>query len=194
MALRTRLSDDLLHLNLVDEDRIDGGIPLETRGDAPLTGAQKTERARLLQQLLQAFHPALAFVAGNERPETANDLTGSEGLFSRLADGGDRPVIRVLSLEKGLGAVEIDRDRGQGLVEFMGQRARHLAHGRQATHVDQLGLQRLEAHLGGLPLGQILEEAGEKSAVAQYSLAHIEHRRKVGSVLALSGDRRGEVR
>ena len=157
---------------------------------AVLLDADQRQRARFLDQLLQAFHPLVALAAGDEIAQAADDLAGAQRLFGRLVHRvahHARGVIG-LSLQQPARAHHVVGDRRQRLVQLMRQRRGHLAHGAEARDVDQLGLQLLQPRLGLLPLAEVADEAGEEAPRRRVHLADGELDREGRAVLALGDD------
>ena len=163
-------------------------VDLKRHAHALLLGADERERARLLDQLLDAFDPPLAFAPRDEIAQTADDLAGAQrllgGLVHRLADH-DRVFVRS-AFEQPARALHVVGDRRERLVQFMRQRRGHLAHRGQARDMDELGLQLLQPRLGLLPFGQVADEAGEETPVAGFHLADRKLHREGRAVLALA--------
>ena len=117
-------------------------------------------------------------------------LPGPQGLLGRfverLADH-DRRFVRTVG-QKPPRSPHVIGDGGERLVQLVRQRRCHFAHRGQPRNMHQLGLQLLQPRLGALPLGQIADEAGEKTLIVRAHLADRKLHRKGRAVLALADD------
>ena len=131
---------------------------------------------------------ALALPAGHELAQVADHLPCPQCLLTRFVDRvpehGHRLPLH--PLQDPAAALEIVRDRRQGLVDFVGECRSHLAECSKPRHVDEFGLQLLQACLGLLPLRQIPDEAGEVADASRAHLAHGQLHGKGRPVLAQS--------
>ena len=82
-----QIEQDLLHLYLVREHEIDSGIEVKTHAHAAVLGPDQSERARLLDQLLDVLDSPFALAARDEVAQAADDLAGPQSLFGRLVHG-----------------------------------------------------------------------------------------------------------
>ena len=98
----------------------------------------------------EAFGPLFRFPPRDEVAQSADDLAGADRLFGRLVHrrsrfwrrnrvpaGGEQPAR----------AFHVVADRRERLVDLMRQRRGHLPHRAEARHVQQFGLQFLQARL-----------------------------------------------
>ena len=121
-----------------------------------------------------------AFPLFHEVAEIADDGAGPDGLvggfFHRVAGVLDLRGDGLSALEETLRRLDVIGHRGERLVEFMGDGRAHLAHGAQAAHMGQFGLQRR-----GPPL-----------AAPRWVAVNMAYRRWCASVTALREPRRHE--
>lgn len=87
-------------------------------------------------------------------------------------------------IEQARGGLYIIDHRSQRLVQFMGQTARHCAHGAQPGDMQQFGLQLGLALLRRFMVGQVADKADVDAAVAAAGIADDEFDRKDGPILA----------
>src|ERR1700730_5574881 len=189
-GIAQQIEQDLLDLHLIGQHKIDCRVELKSHADALILGAYERERARLLDELLDAFDPTLALAARHEIAQAADDLSGAQRLISGLVHGIAEQCGLIIGAirEQSSRALHVVRNRRQWLVELMRQRRRHLAHGRQSGDVDKLGLQLLQPRFGLLPLGQVADEAGEEALIARPHLSDGKLHRKSRAVPALADD------
>src|SRR6476659_571837 len=82
-----QVEQNLLNLHLVGEDEVDGGVELKTHPNALILGADESQSAGFLDELLDAFDPALALSARHELAQAADDLTRAQSLLRGLVHG-----------------------------------------------------------------------------------------------------------
>ncbi len=185
-----QVQQHLLDLDLVCEHQVHCRIELEPDPDPMVLGPHERQRARLLDELPDAFHAPLALATGDKVAQAPDDLACPLRLLRRLvhcvAQNG-RAIVRAVP-EQTPRTLHIIGDGRQRLVELVGQRRCHLAHGRQSRYVHELRLQLLQPRLGLLPLGQVANKPGEEAPVAAAHLANGKLHRKGGAILALTDD------
>src|SRR5689334_24726 len=162
-----QVEHDLLDLHLVGQDQVRVRVELERDPHAEILRSHQCQRARLLDQFLDAFDLPLALAARHEVAQPSDDLAGAQGLLCSpihgVAHRGD--LLVGMSLEQPPRALQIVRDCRQGLIELMRERGCHLAHRGKARDVHQLGLKLMNPLFGLLPLAQIADEPGEEAPV-----------------------------
>ena len=183
-----QVDQDLLDLDPVGPHGLQAGGDADPGDQALLPGPDEGQRARLLDQPRDGLEPALRLAAGDELPQAADDLTGPQGLLGGLVEDLDglRDGLGIRLGQQAPAAPGVVGDGAERLVQLVGQGGGHRAHRAQARDVDELGLQFLEARLGPLPLGQVVDEAGEEDLLARAHLADGELHRKGRAVRPLA--------
>ncbi len=143
----------LLNLDLVDEHESGAAIEAKRDAHAGFLDPDQRQRARLLDQLREAFDVPLGIAAGHELAHPADDLARAQSLVGRAFDGvpDHARLLGLDAVEKAPASVEIAGDRGQGLVQLMRQGRRHLAHRAETRNMDERGLHIVQPLLGLLP-------------------------------------------
>ena len=85
-GIADQVDQDLLDLDAIGQHQVGLGIEPEGHRDAVLPRAHQGERAGVLDQLGQALDPAVAFAAGHELAQPADDVAGAQGLVGGLAE------------------------------------------------------------------------------------------------------------
>ena len=75
-----------MDLHPVDEDARQAGGEIEGHADPEMPGADKRERKRFLDQLVEALGAALGYAVADELAQLADDAAGAVGLGNRTAD------------------------------------------------------------------------------------------------------------
>ena len=146
MALRIRLTSTCWIWMRSASTRSASGSRRKETATPFSSRADQGERAGILDQLGQAFDPALAFAARHEFAQAADDLAGAQRLVGRLADRVAQHGRRLAfdALEQPLAALEVVADGRQRLVDLVRQGRGHLAQRGEARHVRHFRLQLLE--------------------------------------------------
>lgn len=123
----------------------------------------------------------------DELTQALDDVADTQRLVGAAVHGLAHAVfVKLARVQQGRGAAQITCDRGQRLIELVRERGRHLTHGGQPRHVQQLRLQLLHAALLGSAFGQVADEAGKVPLGAGFGLADCELHRKGRAILALA--------
>ena len=80
-----QVDQDLLDLDAIGQHQIGLGVEPERRGDAGLPRADQGKRAGVLDQLGEVLDPPVAFAAGHELSQSADDVAGTQRLVGGLA-------------------------------------------------------------------------------------------------------------
>src|SRR6266568_5471069 len=186
-AVANEVHQDLLDLHPVDIGQRSLRRELERGLDALLSGADEGERAGFLDDLIDRLRSPLGVALLGELAEMLDDIAGTVRLRCRLFEIFDR-LRGVLQFDPAAAGLDIIGDRGERLIELVGERRAHLPKLGHARYVDELGLELLEATLRFLPLGEIADESGEDAFSFDARFADCELDRKIRSVLAPASD------
>ena len=166
-----QIEQDLLNLHLVGKHEIGARVELEAHTHAFVLDADQRQRTCFLDELLHVLHPPLAFAAGDEIAQPADNLPARSACSAALSMASRRiaDVFVGTVFQQPARSLHVVGDRRERLVELVRQRGRHLAHGGQSRDMNELGLQFLQPRLGLLALGEIADEAGEEALLAAFS-------------------------
>jgi len=177
-------------LNLIDQNEVKRRVELERDPNGVLSGGDQGERARLLDQALDAFDAPFRLATGDEIAQPPDDLARAQrllpGLVQRIAQL--RGALVGALLEQPARPLQIVADRGERLIEFVRKRGGHLPHRAQARHVQQLRLHLVQQLLALVVFAEIAHESDELPFSFQHHLAHGKVHRKRRAVLAPADD------
>jgi hypothetical protein len=183
-AVAHQVHHHLLDLHPVDLDRRQAVGELEARPDTAPVDADQGELGCLPHQGIDRGRRLFGLALGDEAAQMLDDLPGAArlvgGLRHQLAGLAGR---RRLPLQEPPARLQIVDDRGQRLVQLMGQRRGHLAHLGEARDMQELVSELDQIALGGVTFGNVANEAREQALLAECHLADRELDREHRAVL-----------
>ncbi|MDF2999564.1 MAG: hypothetical protein K0R27_5201, partial [Xanthobacteraceae bacterium] len=177
-----QVDHDLLHLHGVDRDRRQVGALLAVDADA-VALAEQGEVDRLVDQRVDFAHVPLRLALLDELAHALDDVAGALSLARRLVEDFPDDLDDVDAL--GVGApycLQVEHQRGERLVELMGDGCAHLVDSRDAGEMHELALQVGEALLALLARAQVAQDADELPPVRRRRLADRQFQREDGAV------------
>ena len=132
--------------------------------DVAMAVPDHAQRHRFPDNLIHILGDLAAFAFLHEIAQITDDCAGAQGLGHRLFHRFSRALqlarLRILALQQPLGRIGIIGHRRQRLVQFMGDRGAHLAHGAEPSDMRQLILHRQDALPGPFSFRHIARGLG----------------------------------
>ena len=155
-GIAQQIVDHLLELKLV-YGRAETGLELGSNLDVPLVGCRQAELQRLSYGNVQRGRLDRIAGAAGERAQAPDDVRCAKRCLDRAVEGiaNVAGMLSLRVLQERASAREIAADRGERLIEFMGERLGHRRHGVQARSLGQLGLHPARGRFGFLFLGDV---------------------------------------
>ena len=132
-------------------------------------GEQSVDRCRFAVAVLIQHEPLDAF----------DHLTRAQRLLVELGKCCAQPIrVHFATIEQRQARLSVHRDRGQRLVDLMGDAGGHFSHGRQAPDVCQAFALLTRLLLGRMALREVANDPGETKPPIDVDLAHRQVDRK----------------
>ena len=152
-----KLNDNLLNLNAIDEHFVTCRVKRHLNLDAAFPRANHRQRARLINELLEALCLAFDFAARDVIPQSADNLPGPYRLRRTFIErhANDLQHFFLGFMKQVARRFDIVDDCSERLIEFVGKGGCQGSHRRHARDMGQFRLKIMKAPLRVMALGKI---------------------------------------